>query len=127
MVLHKPWRLLFGFAIAAVALGSVPTVSASATAKQPSVHPAAYVPLLNSPAVAARNAGKSVSPADLLINMDYNGGPVMPCFGAPAFYALSNGHHTLVAWSYDPAGNRSLPVHYGWTVDTTVPAGQPTP
>jgi hypothetical protein len=68
-------------------------------AKQPAVHPAAYVPLLNSPAVAARNAGKAVSPADLLINMDYNGGPVMP----------SNTDY-MVLWS--PRGREAYPSGY---------------
>jgi hypothetical protein len=63
------------------------------------VHPAAYVPLLNSPAVAARNAGKAVSPADLLINMDYNGGPVMP----------SNTDY-MVLWS--PRGREAYPSGY---------------
>jgi PKD domain-containing protein len=96
VALHRRWRLLFGFAIAAIAFGSVPAVGASAAAKQPSVHPAAYVPLLNSPAVAARNAGKAVSPADLLINMDYNGGPVMP----------SNTDY-MVLWS--PGGREAYP------------------
>lgn len=96
MALHRSWRLLFGFAITVVAFGSVPAVGASAAAKQPSVHPAAYVPLLNSPAVAARNAGKALSPADLIINMDYNGGPLMP----------SNTDY-MVLWS--PGGREAYP------------------
>ena len=97
MALHGRWRLLFGFAIAAVALGSIPVVGASAATKQPSVHPAAYVPLLNSPVVAARNASKAVIPADLVFNnMDYNGGPLMP----------SNTDY-MVLWS--PRGREAYP------------------
>jgi len=77
---------------------------------------------LSSDPVSVFNLWSSVDPALFVCSLD--GGPVMPCFGAPAFYALSNGHHTLVAWSYDPAGNRSQPQHYGWTVDATAPADQ---
>ena len=100
MAFHRRWRLVFGFAIAAVAFGSVPSVSASATPNQPSHRPAAYVPLLNSPAVAARNASKATAPADpILNNMDYNGGPVMP----------SNTDY-MVLWS--PGGREAYPDGY---------------
>jgi N-acetylglucosamine-6-sulfatase len=75
--------------------------------------------------VSLFNLWSSVDPALFVCSLD--GSAEMPCFGAPAFYALSNGHHSLVAWSYDPAGNRSLPAHYGWTVDTTAPTDPPTP
>ena len=61
------------------------------------------------------NLWSSVDPALFVCSLD--GGPEMPCFGAPTFYALRDGHHTLVAWSYDPAGNRSQPAHYGWTIE----------
>ncbi len=70
---HRRWSLLVGFATAALALGALgPPVSASTAANQPAVqHPAAYVPLLTSPALK--------TPFDLVFNnMDYNGGPIMP-------------------------------------------------
>jgi hypothetical protein len=99
-VAHWRRRLLFGFAIAAIALGSVPAVGASAAAKQPSHRPAAYVPLLDSPAVVARTAPTAPIPADLIFNnMDYNGGPVMP----------SNTDY-MVLWS--PGGREAYPSGY---------------
>src|SRR3979490_326418 len=89
-----------GLAIAAAAFGSVPTVSAAAPAKQPSVHPPAYVPLLHHAAGSTPNVSAGVNPRDIVFNnMDYNGGPVMP----------SNTDY-MVLWS--PGGQSAYPPEF---------------
>ena len=96
MGLHRRWSLLIGLAIAVAAIGSLSTVGAAAAAKQPTVRPPAYVPLLHQ-AAAKPNPAAGVIPADLSFNnMDYNGGPVMP----------SNTDY-MVLWS--PGGRDAYP------------------
>jgi arylsulfatase A-like enzyme len=73
--------------------------------------------------ISVFNLWSSVDPALFVCSLD--GGPVMPCFGAPSFYGLKNGRHTLVAWSYDAAGNRSEPVGYRWRVVTAPSVQRP--
>ncbi|MEO8424716.1 MAG: hypothetical protein ABI595_12510, partial [Actinomycetota bacterium] len=48
-------------------------------------------------------------------------GVEMPCFGAPNFYGLKEGRHTLKVWSVDLAYNRSAVVRYVWKIDRTPP------
>ncbi len=98
LIRDRRWSLLFGFFVCAAAIGSAPTVSASGPA-QPPIHPVAYVPLRDSAPVSGRRVTSgSVSP-DLLLNMDYNGGPVMP----------SNTDY-MVMWS--PTGREAYPDGY---------------
>jgi PKD repeat protein len=97
---HRRWSLLLGSAIAVIALGSVPAIGVSAASAPPLVRPPDYVPLLNSPTMAARTASKALIPADLTFNnMDYNGGPVMP----------SNKDY-MVLWS--PGGRDAYPAGF---------------
>ena len=89
MALHRLWRLVPAFAIAALTFASAPSVSASnGTSRHPS-RPVAYVPL--------RSAAKSAPAADTF--SDYNGGPVMP----------SNTDY-MVLWS--PGGTAAYPAGY---------------
>ena len=82
--------LLFGFAVAVLAVGSVPAAGAAPTAKQSTIRPVAYVPLRSSAAFKALTASENVK------DQDYNGGPVMP----------SNTDY-MVLWS--PGGRDAYP------------------
>ena len=74
---------------------------------------------LSSDTVAAFNLWSSEGPGFFGCSLD--GGVDMPCFGAPNFYGLKEGRHTLSVWSLDAAYNRSAVVRYVWRIDRTPP------
>ncbi len=74
---------------------------------------------LSSDTVAAFNLWSSDNPGFFGCRLD--GGVDMPCFGAPNFYGLKEGRHTLTVWSLDAAYNRSAAVTYVWRIDRTAP------
>lgn len=77
-------------------------------------------PALSSKRTSDFNLWSSFDPGLFVCRLD--GGTIMPCFSAPSFTGLKDGRHKLVAWSYDGAMNRSTPVSYTWTIDTTAPS-----
>jgi large repetitive protein len=74
---------------------------------------------LSSDHVSAFNLWSSEGPGFFGCSLD--GGVPMPCFGAPNFYGLKEGRHTLSVWSLDSAYNRSAIVRYAWRIDRTPP------
>jgi len=74
---------------------------------------------LSSDPVSSFNLWSSVSPGFFGCSLD--DGIAMPCFGAPNFYGLKEGRHTLKVWSLDLAYNRSVVVRYVWKIDRTAP------
>jgi arylsulfatase A-like enzyme len=74
---------------------------------------------LSSDPVAAFNLWSNESPGFFGCSLD--GGVAMACFGAPNFYGLKEGRHTLTVWSLDLAYNRSIAVRYVWRIDRTAP------
>jgi hypothetical protein len=74
---------------------------------------------LSSEPVSAFNLWSSEGPGFFGCSLD--GGIAMPCFGAPNFYGLKEGRHTLKVWSVDLAYNRSIVVRYVWRIDRTAP------
>ena len=74
---------------------------------------------LSSDPVSAFNLWSSEGPGFFGCSLD--GGVAMPCFGAPNFYGLKEGRHTLRVWSVDLAYNRSVVVRYVWGIDRTAP------
>ena len=77
MVVVRRVSVLFAFAVATLAAGSIPAAGGSAAANPISTRHAHYLPLRNSPVVAAHNASSKGVPANETF-VDYNGGPVMP-------------------------------------------------
>ena len=69
--------------------------------------------------ISAFNLWSSEGPGFFGCSLD--GGVEMPCFGAPNFYGLREGRHSLKVWSVDLAYNRSIPVTYVWKIDRTAP------
>jgi hypothetical protein len=74
---------------------------------------------LSSDPVSSFNLWSSEGPGFFGCSLD--GGVAMPCFGAPNFYGLKEGRHTLEVWSLDLAYNRSTVVRYVWRIDRTPP------
>ncbi|MGZ5296968.1 MAG: hypothetical protein ACXWYT_08645, partial [Actinomycetota bacterium] len=74
---------------------------------------------LSSDPVSAFNLWSSEGPGFFGCSLD--GGVAMPCFGAPNFYGLKEGRHTLKVWSLDLAYNRSTVLRYAWRIDRTAP------
>jgi hypothetical protein len=74
---------------------------------------------LSSDPVSAFNLWSSDGPGFFGCSLD--GGVAMPCFGAPNFYGLKEGRHTLEVWSLDLAYNRSVVIRYAWKIDRTAP------
>ena len=72
-------------------------------------------PLVTSETDATFHIWSSVDPGLFTCRLD--DGPLMPCFVAPQFHDLAPGLHTLEAWSYDAALNRSAESSvYTWRV-----------
>ena len=69
--------------------------------------------------ISAFNLWSSEGPGFFGCSLD--GGVEMPCFGAPNFYGLREGRHSLKVWSVDLAYNRSIPITYVWKIDRTAP------
>lgn len=74
---------------------------------------------LSSDPVSSFNLWSSENPSFFGCSLD--DGIAMPCFGAPNFYGLKEGRHTLEVWSLDLAYNRSIVVRYVWKIDRTAP------
>jgi arylsulfatase A-like enzyme len=74
---------------------------------------------LSSDPLSAFNLWSNEGPGFFGCSLD--GSVAMPCFGAPNFYNLKEGRHTLKVWSVDLAYNESPAITYIWKIDRTAP------